>query len=220
MKIGFRLAPFILICLASASHAVPITYKYTGFANSTATAAVALGDTVTGQFTYDNEAVQTSFGGGPNIDFANYANSASMTMSVNGHVAQETNPAFFVVGNNRLPAPTAVDLFRVGTGANNVTANQVGNHRITIFEIALFDTTATVFGDLTPPPSIDFADFTSGSLGVNFLVDLGNGNTTIRGASFSLTSITRVGVPEPAMAGLLGLSLFAMVLRGRKRRLN
>lgn len=209
---------FIALCLvaqASFAAALPINGSFTGAITSSNNAALpfAIGDPVTGTFSYDSNAVP--FGGLPGSDTMTYF-ADSYEVNASGHVFTGVVDIRLRI-TNRNPG-TGPDGFHYFARASGPSFN---NFVPADIQLSLSNADGAAFTSTALPPlPLDSAEFGFKLGTLNFFL-FGNGALGSARAEFNITSLTLpsvAAVPEPATYALMLAGLGIVGFAARRRR--
>jgi PEP-CTERM motif len=184
--------------LAVSAQAVPITVAFSGTVNIAGTAltpAIVVGSPITGSYTFDSNAVNTSANPADTGDYA----VTSFTATVGGFTFSPTTSLIFVEVNTG-----EYSVSGAGTGS-------VNGHGLDVFGLSTHSQAITTTAlPLTPPPPLPLAVYT---LELSFGLPPAEG--VVDGTISSIAVVNSADIPEPAtlillttaMAGLAGKRL-------------
>ena len=211
---------FASVGIASSASAVPITFAFTGevvaLSNEAVDGPIAIGDPISGQFSFESSAANTS----TDPEQGAYASLLRVSFSFgvysNGYDEPPQRITTVVVANDRaIGIPSNVrDSYLVQT-QGRPGGPLLNGLELREFHFQLTDPTATAFDSLdqplTPPP---LDAFTVEDVGTSFITvgfaSAGRPFSQVRGRVTSLTL-----VPEPGSGTLLALGLLAAARRRR-----
>ncbi|NKB22617.1 MAG: PEP-CTERM sorting domain-containing protein [Alphaproteobacteria bacterium] len=218
--------------LGSGASAAVITYNWTGSIKNIGGGGgglptLSVGQAITGSFSYDTTASQTSSGSGTGTSTANYTgidSGSSINFTVGGYTGSANigdaglvfDPRFYVTHNT---LPSGFD--RIRFHAPSVNSTTVGGVAASEFQLQLTDSSNAVFANSAPPLSLDLADFDSTALVSNFdgiTISFDNGSQMF--ASVETLTLDSGGggpVPEPGALIVFGFGLAGIAAIRRRR---
>lgn len=216
MKHGRKLSIVVAAMLAGGAvggiapgYAAPITVHFTGTVSSVSAGVASgfsVGDALAGSYTFESG---TAARGGSTSDFAAFDALTGLSFTVNGYAASSNGAPELQVDD----PPGGPDRYGlVARASDGLTGADVNGLSLFNFGFRLDDSTGTAFADaLLLPSSLSLADFDSTS----FFLFFDGFNQLVSG---SITGISFVGVPEPALLALFGASVLAAGIAARRRR--
>jgi hypothetical protein len=196
ISMGFAVMSTLL--MATATQADLISYEFTGsvkltFGGSFFGVTPALGDPVTGTFTYD-----TSIPGvpdGPYYSFYDQPQSSQLAVTVRGITISSDMGYTMSIADDVNNVP--YDDFQIFNNGSRVNVSRLGVQEGSV-QFELYDPTGTAFRDQSLPTHLDLSSFSvSGSQGEVYA----SGPGIFSGVVFSVDSLTIV--PEPGTFSLL-----------------
>jgi PEP-CTERM motif len=229
------LATALVMSVAAAAHASPITYEYTGTIRITGgLAGVNVGDPITGLLRYDPLVLDTSASANEGV----YPGAALLfTANVGGHFFSSTTAGELRVFNDFINGSAITDTFQPRW--DNPTGPGMGGGSFVLLSLV------NVLGPFDPPPpppnsstpftsdaiptTLNVADFVqnpSGFFGppTQVFIHPGfqNSSNVIESSIDSLRLVTQdtnpTAVPEPATLSLVGMGALACVRRLRRAK--
>lgn len=196
----------------SPGHAASITINFSGTVSSVGAGVASdfsVGDPLTGSLTY--ESTTAPVGGGTSTTAVFNALTA-MSFTIGGYAASGAGGPDVQMGNQDGAAELTDRFAALSRASDGLTGADVNGLPLFAFGIRLDDTSGAVFSDaLVLPTSLDLADFDIS----NFFLFFDGFNQPVSG---SLTSLSVVGVPEPAMLALFGAGVLGAGLLSRRRQ--
>lgn len=196
---------------ASQGHAAQITVNFSGTVSGVSAGVASgfsVGDALSGSYTFESTTPAT---GSSNSDFAVFNALTGLSFTVNAYAAS-SNGAPEIQIDDPPGGPDRYGL--VARASDGLTGPNVNGLSVFAFGFRLDDSTGTAFSDaLLLPTSLSLGDFDSTS----FFLFFDGFNELVSG---TITGISFVGVPEPALLALFGASVLAAGVVARRRRMD
>lgn len=196
----------------SQGQAAPITINFTGTVTGVGAGVASdfsIGDPLSGSLTYESTTVAV---GGSTSTTAVFNALTAMSFTIGGYSASGAGGPDVQMGNQDGVGELTDRFAALSRASDGLTGADVNGLPLFAFGIRLDDTSGAVFSDaLILPTSLDLADFDI----TNFFLFFDGFNQLVNG---SITSLSVVGVPEPAMLALFGAGVLGAGLAARRRR--
>jgi hypothetical protein len=160
MNTRIILLGLVLIVSVSVAGAAEITMHYSGTvtstdANAVAIAEIEVGDSVTGQFTFDSDTPDEM----PAVPLSGLYEAYSLTLAVHGFNYTASDNNISVANDSALFGEGLVDAFEIVTGLRDVIGPSLSELPPAQIDLVIVDTDATVFADDSLPTSLDISEF-------------------------------------------------------------
>jgi hypothetical protein len=150
----------VLIASASVARAAEITMHYSGTvtstnANAVTIAEIEVGDSVTGQFTFNSDAPDES----PAFPLSGLYEANSLTLTVQGFNYTASDNNISITNDSILFGGTPVDAFEIVSGLRDVVGPSLSELPPVQIDLVIVDIDAMVFADDSLPIALDVGEF-------------------------------------------------------------